>query len=158
MRSKVVAADMATAAGIQTTICNGVRPEALAAVLAGEREGTRFAAREARYSSFKLWLKYAKPSRGTLLVDAGAARAVRDGAASLLPVGVIEVLGEFDAGDAVEIALTDPEGRRHVLGKGICNYSAQELRQVKGMKSARAREVMPRASEEAVHRDYLVVD
>ena len=104
MRSKVVAADMATAAGIATVICNGVRPEALPAALAGEREGTRFAAREARYSSFKLWLKYAKPSRGTLLVDAGAARAVREGSASLLPVGVVEVLGEFDAGDAVDIA------------------------------------------------------
>src|SRR5271167_1821704 len=61
MRSKVVAAEMATAAGIPTVICNGVRAPALAAVLAGGREGTRFAAREARYSSFKLWLKYAKP-------------------------------------------------------------------------------------------------
>src|SRR5271166_3217980 len=69
MRSKVVAADMATAAGISTVICNGLRGEALRAVLAGEREGTRFPAREARYSSFKLWLKYAKPSRGTLLID-----------------------------------------------------------------------------------------
>ena len=150
----------ATAAGIETTICSGVRPEALRAVLAGEREGTRFPAREARYSSFKLWLKYAKPARGTLLVDAGAARALRDGAASLLPVGVVEVLGEFDAGDAVEIAqvASDGEGHAHRLGKGICNYSAQELRQVQGMKSAVAREVLPRASEEAVHRDYLVVD
>jgi glutamate 5-kinase len=104
MRSKVVAAEMATAAGIPTVICNGVRAQALAAVLAGEREGTRFAAREARYSSFKLWLKYAKPSRGTLVIDAGAVRAVREGSASLLPVGVVEVLGEFDAGDAVDIA------------------------------------------------------
>ncbi len=160
MRSKVVAADMATAAGIQTTICNGVRPEALRAVLAGEREGTRFAAREARYSSFKLWLKYAKPSRGTLLVDVGAARAVRDGSASLLPVGVVDVLGEFDAGDAVQIVERDAEeqGRQHPLGKGISNYSSQELRRVLGMKSAAVREVLPRASEEAVHRDYLVVD
>ncbi len=159
MRSKVVAADMATAAGIETTICNGVRPEALRGVLAGEREGTRFVAREARYSSFKLWLKYAKPSRGTLVIDAGAARAVREGAASLLPVGVVEVLGEFDAGDAVEIAQAGGEdGERIQLGKGISNYSAEELRQVQGMKSALAREVMPRASEEAVHRDYLVVD
>src|SRR6202047_4288844 len=104
MRSKVVAADMATAAGISTVICNGLSSDALQAVLAGEREGTRFTAREARYSSFKLWLKYAKPSRGTLVIDAGAVRAVRGGSASLLPVGVIEVLGEFDAGDAVEIA------------------------------------------------------
>ncbi len=161
MRSKVVAADMATAAGIATTICSGVRPQALVAVLAGEREGTRFAAREARYSSFKLWLKYAKPSRGTLLVDAGAARAVREGSASLLPVGVVEVLGEFDAGDAVDIAQApgdDDDDNAHTLGKGICNYSASELRQVQGMKSAAAREVLPRASEEAVHRDYLVID
>jgi glutamate 5-kinase len=164
MRSKVVAADMATAAGIATVICSGVRPEALPAVLAGEREGTRFAAREARYSSFKLWLKYAKPSRGTLVVDAGAARAVRDASASLLPVGVVEVLGEFDAGDAVDIAQAgdgDGEGdgrEAHTLGKGISNYSADELRRVQGMKSAAAREVLPRASEEAVHRDYLVVD
>jgi glutamate 5-kinase len=166
MRSKVVAADMATAAGIATVICSGVRPEALPAVLAGEREGTRFAAREARYSSFKLWLKYAKPSRGTLVVDAGAARAVRDASASLLPVGVVEVLGEFDAGDAVDIAQAgdgdgdgDGGGRdAHTLGKGISNYSADELRRVQGMKSAAAREVLPRASEEAVHRDYLVMD
>jgi glutamate 5-kinase len=159
MRSKVVAADMATAAGIETTICSGVRPQALRAVLAGEREGTRFAAREARYSSFKLWLKYAKPSRGTLLIDAGAARAVTEGAASLLPVGIVEVLGEFEAGDAVDIAQAEHrDGHRHTLAKGICNYSARELRQVQGMKSKAAREVMPRASEEAVHRDYLVVD
>ncbi|HEY0516929.1 MAG TPA: glutamate 5-kinase [Solirubrobacteraceae bacterium] len=159
MRSKVVAAEMATAAGIQTTICNGVRAGALRAVLAGEAEGTHFAPREARYSSFKLWLKYAKPTRGTLLVDAGAARALRDGAASLLPVGVVEVLGDFDAGDAVEIAQrSEQDGSDRVLGKGICNYSAAELRQVQGMKSALARELLPRASDEAVHRDYLVLD
>ena len=160
MRSKVVAADMATAAGIATVICNGLRGQALQAVLAGEREGTRFAPREARYSSFKLWLKYAKPSRGTLLIDAGAVRAVREGSASLLPVGVVEVLGNFDAGDAVDIAeAPDGSGERGPrLAKGICNYSAQELRQVIGMKSAAARDLLPRASEEAVHRDYLVVD
>jgi glutamate 5-kinase len=160
MRSKVVAADMATAAGISTVICNGLRAQALPAVLAGQREGTSFAPREARYSSFKLWLKYAKPSRGTLLIDAGAVRAVREGRASLLPVGVVEVLGNFDAGDAVDIAeAPDGSGERGPrLAKGICNYSAQELRQVIGLKSAAARDLLPRASEEAVHRDYLVVD
>ncbi len=160
MRSKVVAAEMATAAGIATTICNGRRTEALAAVLAGEREGTRFVAREARYSSFKLWLKYAKPSRGTLVIDAGAARAVREESASLLPVGVVEVIGSFDAGDAVEIAARGDEGSGYgrTLAKGICNYSAQELRQVIGRKSQAVREILPRATEEAVHRDYLVLD
>jgi glutamate 5-kinase len=163
MRSKVVAAEMATAAGIPTVICNGLRVDALAAVLAGEREGTRFAAQEARYSSFKLWLKYAKPSRGRLLIDAGAARAVREGSASLLPVGVVEVIGDFDAGDAVELAeRADPndggETQARTLAKGICNYSAGELRQVIGLKSDAVREVLPRATDEAVHRDYLVLD
>src|SRR6202035_451796 len=165
MRSKVVAADMATAAGIATVICNGLDPEALDAVLSGERGpaggreggkvGTYFPAREARYSSFKLWLKYAKPSRGTLLIDAGAARAVREGSASLLPVGVVEVLGDFDAGDAVEIvARADGDsGAGRTLAKGICNYSAEELRRVMGLKSADVREILPRATDEAVHRD-----
>jgi glutamate 5-kinase len=129
-------------------------------VLAGQREGTRFAAGEARYSSFKLWLKYAKPSRGTLVIDAGAARAVREGAASLLPVGVVEVRGDFDAGDAVDIVELDDSGVAHArtLAKGICSYTAEELRQVIGLKSDAIREILPRASDEAVHRDYLVVD
>jgi glutamate 5-kinase len=160
MRSKVVAADMATAAGISTVICNGLRPGALEAVLAGDPEGTRFMERQARYSSFKLWLKYAKPARGTLVIDAGAVRAVREGSASLLPVGVSEVIGEFDAGDAVEIAerpAADGERARR-LAKGISNYSAAELRRVIGMNSAAVREILPRATDEAVHRDYLVLD
>ncbi len=160
MRSKVVAADMATAAGIATTICNGLDADALRTVLAGGRAGTRFAPREARYSSFKLWLKYAKPSLGRLLVDQGAARAVRESSASLLPVGVIDVQGEFDAGDAVDIIERDHSagGRLRPVGKGICNYSAPELLQVKGLQSAAVRELLPRATDEAVHRDYLVLD
>jgi glutamate 5-kinase len=153
MRSKVVAAEMATAAGIPTVICNGLRPSALVAVLGGsDGEGTRFPARQARYSSFKLWLKYAKPSHGTLVVDGGAAHALREGGTSLLPVGIVDVRGDFDAGDAVHVS----EGAV-VIGKGICNYSADELRRVKGMKSAQVRQVLPRATEEAVHRDYFVL-
>jgi glutamate 5-kinase len=153
MRSKVVAAEMATAAGIPTVICNGRRPGALGAVLAGSPdEGTRFPAQEARYSSFKLWLRYAKPSHGTIVVDAGAARALRDGGTSLLPVGIVEVRGGFDAGDAVHVT----EGAS-AIGKGITNYSAHELRQVMGLKSSQVREVLPRATDEAVHRDYFVL-
>lgn len=159
MRSKVVAADMATAAGIRTVICNGLRAGALEAVLAGELEGTAFPPRVARYSSFKLWLKYAKPSHGTLIVDAGAARALREGGTSLLPVGIVDVEGSFEAGDAVDIAETRAQDGHdsRPLAKGICNYSAIELRRVKGLKSAAVQELLPRAVEEAVHRDYLVV-
>jgi glutamate 5-kinase len=152
MRSKVVAAEMATAGGIEAVICSGLRPGALANALDGAPEGTRFAAREARYSSFKLWLKYAKPSHGTIVVDAGAARALRDGGTSLLPVGITEVRGSFDAGDAVQVA-----HGAIVIGKGICNYAAGELTRVKGMKSGAVRELLPRATDEAIHRDYFVL-
>ncbi len=152
MRSKVVAAEMATAGGIETVICSGLRDGALAAALDGQPSGTRFPAREARYSSFKLWLKYAKPSRGTVVVDAGAARALRDGGTSLLPVGVTDVRGSFDAGDAVQVA-----HGAIVIGKGICNYAADELSKIKGMQSPAVRAVLPRATDEAIHRDYFVL-
>jgi glutamate 5-kinase len=152
MRSKVVAAEMATAAGIPTVVASGLRPRPILQAAAGDRIGTRFAAREGRYSSFKLWLKYAKPTRGQVQVDAGAARALREGGTSLLPVGVVEVAGDFDAGDAVEVA---HNGR--LVGKGISNFSSSELRRVQGLKSVDARGVLPRATEEAVHRDYFVL-
>ena len=153
MRSKVVAAEMATAAGIPAVITSGLVPGTVLGAVAGDAVGTRFEAREGRYSSFKLWLKYAKPARGRVLVDAGAARALRELGTSLLPVGIVDVAGDFDAGDAVEIA---HDGRS--VGKGISNYSADELRQVRGLKSASVRELLPRATEEAIHRDYFVLD
>jgi glutamate 5-kinase len=152
MRSKVVAAEMASAAGIATVIGSGVVPGVLARAVAGEPAGTRFAPQATRQSSFKLWLKYAKPSHGTVTVDAGAARALREGGTSLLPVGIVGVDGAFDAGDAVEV-----HDGRAAIGKGISNYSAAELRQVMGMKSAEVRELLPRATQEAVHRDYFVL-
>ncbi len=152
MRSKVVAAEMATAAGIATVIASGLEPGTIREAVASQPVGTRFAAQAGRYSSFKLWLKYAKPTRGRVFVDAGAARALREGGTSLLPVGITDVAGDFDAGDAVEIA-----HEAETVGKGICNYSAAELRQVLGMQSADVRTLLPRASEEAVHRDYFVL-
>jgi glutamate 5-kinase len=155
MRSKVLAAEMATSSGIPVVICSGTRPGTLARAIGGLEEGTRFHPQERRSSSFKLWLKYAKPSSGTVLVDGGAERALREQGTSLLPVGVVAVEGDFEAGDAVEIAAAG-DGRTPI-GKGITNYSAAELRRVKGLKSAEVRELLPRATAEAVHRDYFVL-
>jgi glutamate 5-kinase len=87
------------------------------------------------------------------VVDEGAERALRERGTSLLPVGVVEVEGEFEAGDAVEVRC---DGR--AVGKGIVNYSAAELRRIKGLKTDAVRELLPRATEEAVHRDYFVLE
>ena len=152
MRSKVAAAEMASAAGIPVVVCDGTEPGSFAAAARGEPVGTRFAAHPERTPSFKLWLRYAKPSQGRIVVDEGAARVLRERGSSLLPVGITEVEGEFAAGDAVEVVCDAA-----VVGKGIANYSASELGRIKGLKSAKVRELIPNASEEAVHRDYFVL-
>lgn len=152
MRSKALAAEMAAAAGIPTVVASGLRPEALARVLAGEDEGTRFVAGDARWSSFKLWLRYAKPARGSVEVDEGARRALARDDTSLLPVGVVAVHGDFKIGDAVDI-LCDGQ----LVAKGLSGYASGALRRVMGERTARVRELLPQAPEEAVHRDRLVV-
>ncbi len=153
MRSKVAAAEMACESGIPAVICNGTVEGNLAAAAAGDEVGTRFRAQPATASGFKLWLKYAKPPEGSVVVDAGAARVLRDAGSSLLPVGVTDVRGTFEAGAAV--AIVDSGGAE--LGKGISSYSAAELGRIKGLKTAEVRELMPHASEEAVHRDRFVL-
>jgi len=156
MRSKVVAAEMATAAGIPALIANGTEGAAVRAALDGTGSGTLFHPQAGRVSSFKLWLRYAKPSHGTVAVDHGAELALRERGTSLLPVGIVDVAGEFSAGDAVRVRSAGDGSRP--IGKGIVNYSSVELRRIKGMKSKQVRELMPRAAEEAVHRDYFVLD
>ena len=139
MQSKVLAAELAAAAGIPTVIAGGAATDdVLGPILAGEPRGTRFAAAERVEPAFKLWLRFGKPVRGRVHVDAGARRAVLDEGASLLGVGVVSCEGAFEAGDAVE--LVGPDGV--VFAKGIASVPARE---------ARTRGV------EAVHRDRLVV-
>ncbi len=152
MRSKVAAAGMASAAGIPATICAGTEPGTLVAAAAGQAVGTRFSPHPERTPAFKLWLRYAKPVRGRVLVDAGAARVLRERGSSLLPVGITAVEGEFAAGDAVDVVCDGS-----LVGKGIVNYSAKELERIKGMNSERIGELLPSASEEAVHRDRFVL-
>jgi glutamate 5-kinase len=152
MRSKVAAAEMAAESGIRTAICNGTKPGTLLAVAGGKPAGTHFAAQAGKASSFKLWLKYAKPSRGKLMVDDGAARVLRESGSSLLPVGITAVEGSFEAGDAVEVTADGA-----IVGKGIVDYSSQELSRVIGMKSAQVRELLPHAADEVIHRDRFVL-
>jgi glutamate 5-kinase len=90
--------------------------------------------------------------RGRLIVDAGAARVLRDRGSSLLPVGIAAVEGSFEPGDAIDVA-SDGE----TIGKGISDYSARELRRVIGMKSDQVRELLPHAADEVVHRDRFVL-
>jgi glutamate 5-kinase len=153
MRNKVAAAIMASAADVRTVIANGSRPGVLAAAAAGGQVGTVVAPRPSRVSAFKLWLRYAKPVRGRLEVDEGAARAVSARGGSLLPVGVKAVHGAFSAGDVV--AIVGPGGVE--VARGLSTMSARDLRRVHGLRSEQAREVNPQLEDEVVHRDALVL-
>jgi glutamate 5-kinase len=152
MRSKVAAAEMASEAGIPAVICNGTVAGTLETAASGGEAGTRFAARAGKTSSFKLWLKYAKPAQGKIVVDDGAARVLRERGSSLLPVGIVGTAGSFEAGDAVEVEV-DGEA----IGKGITDFSARELNRVLGMKTEAVRELLPHAADEVIHRDRFVL-
>ena len=152
MRSKVAAAEMSSEAGIPATICNGTTAGTLIAAAAGNSVGTRFAAKGSKASSFKLWLKYAKPARGRVLIDDGAARVLREKGSSLLPVGITAVEGDFEAGDAVDVTADGA-----LVGKGIADYSSAELLRVMGLKTPQVRELLPHAADEVIHRDRFVL-
>ena len=153
MRGKAAAALMAAAANVRTVIANGSRPGVLAAAAAGDDVGTHVLARTTSASAFKLWLRYAKPVRGTLEIDAGAARALAQGGSSLLPVGVKAVHGTFAAGDAVSVV--GPRGEE--IARGLTTMSARDLRRVRGLRSDELRNLNPQLDDEVVHRDRLVL-
>ena len=140
MQSKVLAAQMASSAGIPTVIAGGTAESVLEPILAGEPRGTRFHGADRELSAYKLWLRFAKEPVGSLHVDEGARKAVVDQSRSLLAVGVLRCDGRFDAGDAVE--LVGPDG--NAFARGVVGTSAEEI----------ARRP---AGVEAVHRDRLVV-
>ena len=151
MTSKLQAAKMASWSGIRTVIAAAGRPGVLgAAVDAEPGVGTVVRPRDRRLGARKLWIAFAKPYQGVLQVDDGARRALIERQTSLLPVGVAGVTGEFEAGDAVEIA--DATGR--VFAKGLVRMGADELRKAAGRRTA---ELPEGAAREVVHRDDLVV-
>ncbi|MHB8859780.1 MAG: glutamate 5-kinase [Thermoleophilia bacterium] len=156
MKSKIVAAEMATTANIGVVIANGSRPGVVSDIAAGEKVGTRFRPLKSSMSSFKLWLKYGRPSSGSIVVDEGAATALRKRGKSLLPAGIVRVEGHFAAGEAVDVFFRR-EGRQRV-GKGVSNYSSEELRRIKGMQSRQVIKLLPHGEEEVIHRDYFVLE
>ena len=151
MASKVRAAKIASWSGIRTVIAAADRPGILAAAVAGEPGvGTVVRPRDRRLAARKLWIAFAKGFDGVLEVDEGARLALLERQTSLLPVGVVAVTGNFQAGAAVEIA--DKAGT--VFAKGLVRMGAAEIRSVAGRRTVDLPEGTP---HEVVHRDDLVV-
>jgi glutamate 5-kinase len=154
MITKLEAAQKASASGIPMVIANGREHGVLGRVVKGEALGTYFLPRDDRLAARKRWIAFAVPPQGRLTVDAGARKALTEKGKSLLPSGLVEVMGEFRAGEVV--ALAEPEGDD--FARGLVNYDAGELRKIRGAKTAEIEKALGyKGLAEVIHRDNLVV-
>ena len=154
MSTKLQAAQKAGASGIPMVIASGREPGTLSRVLKGEPVGTYFQPRDDRLAARKRWIAFAVPPQGRLTVDAGAKKALTERGKSLLPSGLVAVDGQFRVGEVV--ALTELDGQE--FARGLVNYDADELRRIRGAKTADIERTLGyKGVDEVVHRDNLVI-
>ncbi len=137
-------------------VCNGNSRNSLLRAASGESVGTLFVPDEPeqRMASRKHWLAFTTRSRGKIVIDAGAARALVERGRSLLPAGVVDVQGSFQIGDAV--SCVDESGRE--LARGLSAYSADAIIAIKGIATREIERVLGYSNGgEVIHRDDLVV-
>ena len=157
MRTKLEAAAKAAAAGIETFLFNGTRADAVEALARGGFRGTRFRPAQNRVAARKYWLRNVPLEAGGVIVDAGAARAMGEKGASLLPGGVVAAEGDFRRGDMVEVRLRDENGDRGIA-RGVCQYSAVDIRRIAKRHSRDIESILGyNYGENVIHRDDLVL-
>lgn len=154
MSTKLQAADVARRAGADVVIAAGRAPDVIVRAARGEAVGTRFPALAAPLENRKRWIFGGTVPGGRIVVDAGAARALRDRGGSLLPAGIVAVEGAFARGDTVLIA--GPKGKE--LARGIARYASDDLTQIKGRRSDEIAERLGyTAGPAAVHRNDMIL-
>jgi len=154
MITKLGAAEKAARSGAVTVIASGREPRVLSRMAAGEPIGTVLGGGPGRVAARKQWLAGQMQVRGTLHLDAGAVRVLRDSGRSLLPVGVQRVEGEFARGEMV--VCVGPDGEP--VARGLVNYDAHEARRIAGQGSDRIEPVLGYVAEpELIHRDNMVL-
>jgi len=153
MLTKIQAADKCTKSGIQTVIVNGHKAQVFDALLQGKISGTLFAPKASRDSAKRHWLQHTLKAKGQLHIDEGAANALVNNGASLLPSGVSQVSGQFSPGEAVDIFC-----RQQIIAKGIVLYAGTDLQMIKGLNSKKIEQTLGYSLGEAVvHRDDMVL-
>ena len=154
MITKVLAAKRAAGSGASTVIAWGREPDVLLRLAAGERIGSALVARTAKLAARKQWMVDHLQLRGAVVVDDGALQKLRQEGKSLLPIGVIEVLGDFQRGDV--IAVRGRSGKE--LARGLANYSSTETRLIARKPSTQIEAALGYVNEpELIHRTNLVL-
>ncbi len=153
MSTKLKAAEMVTRAGIFALVGDGF-DKRLTDLLISEDSATLFLPQKHKMSSKHRWIAFSGQSSGSLIIDDGAQRAIKNLGKSLLPAGVKGIRGSFKSGDMVDISTLDGK----TLAKGLVNYSADEILKIKGMKSTEIKNILGKKEfDEVVHRDNMVL-
>ncbi|CAN5510236.1 glutamate 5-kinase [soil metagenome] len=150
MASKLAAARIASWSGVRTVIARASRDDVLVEAVRGGVSGTSFEPHSRRLTARKLWIAFAAHVAGTVVVDDGARTALTERSTSLLPAGVVDVVGNFDQGDTVDV--TDATGRS--FARGMVFIDSDQLRLVAGRHT---RDLPVGTVHEVIHRDDLVV-
>jgi glutamate 5-kinase len=154
MITKVLAAKRAAWGGVSTVVCSGREPDVLVRLAQGESVGTEFVPQTPRLAARKQWLADHLQTRGSVSVDEGAVRALQRDGKSLLPIGVIEVVGEFERGEVVSVCSSDGVE----VARGLINYGAADARRIARRPSTEIESVLGYTEEpELIHRDNLVL-
>ncbi|MCL4294602.1 MAG: glutamate 5-kinase [Anaerolineae bacterium] len=153
MTTKIEAAELATRSGTDVVIAPGNAADSIARIVAGEPLGTHFPRQLSHVESRKRWI-LAEAAHGSIKIDDGAAKALTQAGKSLLAVGVTEILGHFERGATIRVL----NGRGQEIGRGIANYSADNLRTIHGKQSHQIADILGyEYGPTVIHRDNLVL-
>ncbi|HNR12195.1 MAG TPA: glutamate 5-kinase [Thermodesulfobacteriota bacterium] len=154
MATKLAAARDAARYGVPVIVANGQREGILQAIFRGDEVGTLFLPQESRLRSREHWIACTLKIKGKLIIDDGAQEALLHKGKSLLPVGIVKIEGTFNFGDCVGIFTQ----KRKEIGRGLTNYSSQELTKIKGVPSQQIEHILGyKHYDEVIHRDDMVL-
>jgi glutamate 5-kinase len=154
MLTKILAAKRAARSGAHTIIASGREPDVLVRLAAGEAIGTQLIAERMPIAARKQWLADHLQVRGKLVLDEGAVKALRADGKSLLPIGVCDISGSFERGEAV----TCVNAQGEEIARGLVNYSAADARKIMRQPSAKIEAVLGYVDDlELIHRDNMVL-
>ena len=154
MATKLEAARLATASGVNVVIASGLEKDVLTRLADGKGIGTFFRSTSTKMESRKRWMLSGLSTKGEIMVDDGAAKALRHQNRSLLPAGVTEALGSFERGDIISIL----DSKRNQVACGIANYGSVDVAKIKGFRSDRiAKTLGEHYGDELVHRNNMVI-
>lgn len=152
MRSKISAGKIAVASGVPMLITHSAKENILQKALEGNLDGSYFLAKKRKLNTKLQWMTFYSLAKGSITVDEGATNALVYGGKSLLPTGITKISGDFKVGDVVEVLSPSKKS----IGKGIVNYSSQELQELMGLSTQEIFSLTGRKKTEAIHRDNWV--